>query len=792
MPNLPHLILPRAEFNLPRKKTGFGRAPERKHDSHGQFLENELEDVLSHFRTRQRPAGIDPSLILRVKLHPQAVIDEEIWERSGLTLLSVDENKTLVLFSSDVELTDFRRRLEEYQQGPPQGQKAAPHNQIFAQVDHIGDVRLEDRIGRLFYAEGIDSPDSISESQEYVVDIELWDLGSYDANEAKVRELRQFIEHNGGRVHDDYIGESMVLLRVRCIGKLIKEILGVDYVAVVDLPPRPTLSMSNMLDISISEFPEVPTPTENAPGIVVLDSGLASAHPLIRPAVGEATTVPNSLGDASDGHGHGTMVAGIALYGNIEECVRSRMFIPQLTLYSARVLNDELEFDNEHLITSQMREALQYFYENYGCRVFNASLGDLRLPYLGGKVSPWASILDTLTRELDVVIVVSAGNYDHDPGNGSPDTHIQDYPRYLLENPTKIIEPATGAIVLTVGALAHKAVVPNGAAGNSVAFRPVANEDQPSPFTRCGPGLGGAIKPDLCEIGGNYAYDGLLHRVRKVNELSIISMNRDYVRRLFTTDIGTSYAAPKVAHTAARLYKDFPNASANLIRALITSSATVPKGSKDLLQPLGSDTVLRLCGYGRPDLELAQASDEDRVVLYAESTIEHDKFHIYEIPIPNELIDHNGTRRITVTLAYDPPVRHTRFDYLGVKMSFRLIRGKTANEIAEAFRQRNQDEGSVNRLTSTRYECSMVPTPRVREGSTLQKAVFTMSRRPSTDYGDTYHLVIRCEKKWASHPQTPQKYAVVVVIEHSAEINLYSKIQARVRQHARIRARQRA
>ena len=60
-----------------------------------------------------------------------------------------------------------------------------------------------------------------------------------------------------------------------------------------------------------------------------------------------------------------------------------------------------------------MREAIQYFREKYDCRVFNISLGDNRQPYLGGKVSPWASILDTLARELDVVIVVSAGNYEH-------------------------------------------------------------------------------------------------------------------------------------------------------------------------------------------------------------------------------------------------------------------------------------------------------------------------------------------------------------------------------------------
>lgn len=454
------------------------------------------------------------------------------------------------------------------------------------------------------------------------------------------------------------------------------------------------------------------------------------------------------------------------------------------------MLNNDCRFDEERLITTQMREAIQYFRETYGCRVFNASLGDDRLPYQGGKVSPWASILDTLARELDVVVVVSAGNYTHDPGDGnSPDGHLQDYPTYLLRDAARIIEPATGSIVLTVGAFSHTANVPAGSSGASVAFRPIAQEHEPSPFTRSGPGLGDAIKPELCEVGGNIAYDGVLRRVREVRELSVVSMNREYLARLFTTDVGTSLAAPKVAHSAARLYESFPNASANLIRALLASSARVPNASETALRPLGPGAVLRVCGYGRPDLELARASDESRVVLYAESNIALDNFHIYEVPIPEEFVQENGTRQITVALAYDPPVRHTRFDYLGVKMSFRLIRGRSVDEVVEAFRQRGREEPEVDRLTSTSFDCPMEPKPTVREGGTLQRATFTMKRRPSTDYGDTYYGVVRCEKKWARAEHAPQRYAVVVVIEHSEGVNLYERISARVRERIRVRPR---
>ena len=120
-------------------------------------------------------------------------------------------------------------------------------------------------------------------------------------------------------------------------------------------------------------------------------------------------------------------------------------------------------------------------------------------------------------------------------------------------------------------------------------------------------------------------------------------------------------------------------------------------------------------------------------------------------------------------------------------MSFRLIRGKTVDEVAEAFRSRTSEEGSVDRLSSTRFDCSMTPSPTLREGGTLQKGTFTMHQKPSADYGDTYYLVVRCEKKWAGDEHTPQRYALVAVVEHSAQINLYNTIRERAMARLRVR-----
>ncbi len=783
MPDLPHLPLRRVEYEAQRKKKpGYGKIPSRDFRRHGENIGQRVEVMLEGFTRQPPPRGIDPALILRVKLDGN--VDEDTWQRAGLTLVGHTEGDRFVLFSSDAELRQFRRQVEAYRGGPPHGQKNPPYVGLISKIEEVGRIGPTDRIGRLLRAGGITTLDHFLDGITYTLDLDLWHTGNIQDCQNRLAQIRTFVDAQGGRITDTYVGSSLVLARVKASGQCIKALLIVDAVASIDLPPRVSLRVSEQLDVSLQDLGGVPQSPGEVPGVCTLDSGVTSGHPLIGPAIGEATAVPAQLGDPSDAHGHGTLVAGLALYGNVQQRIEQRSFVPQLRLFSARVLNANNEFDDESLITTQMRQAIEYFKSTHGCRVFNASLGDPRTPFNGGKLSPWASILDNLARELDVVIVVSAGNYDYEPfGAEDPDEHVSGYPRYLLEPPAKIIEPATGCIVLTVGALANSADVPP--QRGAVQFRPIAQPGQPSPFTRSGPGIGGAIKPEFCDYGGNLGYNGTLQRLEYTTELSVISTNREYLARLFGTAVGTSFAAPRVAHNAARLLGNVPRASANLVRALLASSATVPKPATELLEPLGEDAIRHLCGYGVPSLQRALSSDSNRVVLYAENTLPFDSFHIYEVPIPDEFYeDHRGERRISVNLAFDPPVRHSRFDYLGTTMSFRLIRGRNVDEVAEAFRQRSQTEPKVERIGSP-YDCPMIPKPTQREASTLQKATFTMRRKPE-NYGDTYFLVVRCQAKWALPEDSPQRYGVVVSIVQDAQVDIYARLEARVRVPVRV------
>ena len=83
----------------------------------------------------------------------------------------------------------------------------------------------------------------------------------------------------------------------------------------------------------------------------------------------------------------------------------------------------------------------------------------------------------------------------------------------------------------------------------------------------------------------------------------------------------------------------------------------------------------------------------------------------------------------------------------------------------------------------------MEPKPKTREGGTVQKATFSMPRFPRRDYGSTYHLVVRCERKWARVEHAPQRYALVVILRQAGEVNIYQQIVQRIRGAARARVR---
>ncbi len=303
-----------------------------------------------------------------------------------------------------------------------------------------------------------------------------------------------------------------------------------------------------------------------------------------------------------------------------------------------------------------------------------------------------------------------------------------------------------------------------------------------------------AIKPDVCEYGGNLVWDGGWpggsRILNKDPETGIISLYWKHTEKLFTADIGTSYAAPQVAHLAARILAAYPNISANLVRALVANCASLPAAAFQLLPKL--EERQRVYGYGQPAAEVALFSTANRVTLIAEDELALGSLHVYEVPIPDELREARGERRVTVTLAFDPPVRNTRKDYLGTKMTFRLLRGLTTERILRKYAKR--EAGIAAEEIPPSSDCPMSPLPTAREGGTLQKAVFTVRQdRSLRDYeGDLFHILVDCKLGWAAAEEIErQRYALAVTLEATQGLlELYNPIRQRIRLPQRVQLRE--
>jgi len=227
----------------------------------------------------------------------------------------------------------------------------------------------------------------------------------------------------------------------------------------------------------------------------------------------------------------------------------------------------------------------------------------------------------------------------------------------------------------------------------------------------------------------------------------------------------------------------------NLIRALLANSATVPEASSNRIAPIeGDQGILRVCGYGLPDAELALESGDRRVTLIAQGSIALDTLILYEVPVPDVLRNAPGRKRIITSLAFDPPVRRRRAEYLGVEMGVNLFRGKTPDEIVAAYRAVTRDErDDAPGALRAPYQCDLLPKSRVVETSTLQRREWAFNRT-ADNYGDTYYLMIQARRNWAPPEITAQEFGLAVTLI-ADEPRLYNQVRQRVRARERVRRR---
>ena len=249
--------------------------------------------------------------------------------------------------------------------------------------------------------------------------------------------------------------------------------------------------------------------------------------------------------------------------------------------------------------------------------------------------------------------------------------------------------------------------------------------------------------------------------------------------------VGTSFAAPKVAHIAAQLQNIFPATSPLLYRTLIVQSARWPAWAETVAD---KDKVLRLIGYGLPSLERASSNSESRVTLITADaeTLPSKQFHLYTIRIPEELRSAalEARIRIDVTLAYTALPRRTRARRTGYLETWLDWEASRLSEPLDEFLTRMQNGGQSQHdefpwtLHKRDNWGEAQETNRNRGSAQKDWAVFDSFNLPP-EFG----IAVRSHIGWNHLPGAgAARYCLAVSFEVlSGEVPIYSLIESEIR-----------
>jgi hypothetical protein len=799
----PHLPLSAALSAGDRRRVprGFGRArqyTDRK--SHAENLRSQVAAITSDYQARSPVLGIEPKLVMTIRLN--RAIEPGEFARAGIQILNMSQDLVVIAFADDPSLATFTERCERYEAGRPDeptsggDERAAPLEGFFDAIDSAESWIPTDCVteaARALLAQA---------GNDHILrlDLQCWcPEGRTDAEQLR-NQVIGAVTSREGTVLDKYLNEraGLSLLRIDLAAAAVFELAATGHLHRLDVLPSPRLGLREVRHYPATGLPTMLEPAADAPVVAIIDSGIRSAHPLLARAVIGVEALSGEIADGEDRTGHGTHVASIALYGSIEDLLNGTSAQPDGKLLSIRVLNDNDEFPSAHLWESDLTEAIRYAAQQ-GAKVVNLSLADPRTPYSGTRPTPVAAILDQLSHELDLVIVVSVGNTS--PTDYVPhDEIITDYLHSQLSDMSKrILEPAPAALALTVGGICADLAQGAAAQTDSARSMPLGQPGWPSPTTRSGPGISGMIKPELVAPSGTYNYDAELQRFGE--GVGVLGADAESPDRLLGSRIGVSHAAPVVSNAVLRTASVYPEASSNLLRALVLQSATRVDVPVDMGTPAKTRAAsMQLVGYGRPEVSRSLFSTDHRAVLVAEDKIPVDSVHIYRIPIPSSFRESGGWRTITVSLSYDPQVRVTRLDYLASRMQFALYRGTSLEEVEREYLKElesdedpalpedldvgeeaegaDDEEDNVGPESIRKYLLGLQPSSTARSRGANQYAFRHFPQRFKDEYGDDMFLVVRNINRWET-PATEQSYAVVVALEREpGRTPIYAELAA--------------
>lgn len=732
-PNKPHFILNNngqiESFTSPARGGGGTKIPIQDRQNHGNILLGKIQQLAPIFaqaKNIQEQAGIENGIGLQIEFESlqgvELAFESLARERSGIELRNVRESNGrtyATVFVPDGKLIFFEKLISTYLDENADT-KSGPKNSKL--LNAIADIRAA-----TLQALWTDTPETLPATDDESLWWEVW-LPVQADRAAVVSRFRTAAEGLNFRLAPGELQfpERTVLLLYGNAAQMKRSMMTLNSIAELrraketadffdSLAPSEQPSWLNDLT------PRLIAPDANAPHICLLDSGVNHGHPLIAQALShpDLHTVDPAWG-VSDNAGHGTGMAGIALFGNLTDAlVDQARFKLTHRLESVKLIpsNSANGNDPKHhgYLTIEAISRPEISAPNRQ-RLFSMAV-TAKDNRDRGRPSAWSATIDRLVYDAEGqgssprLFIISAGNV----------TNPNAWASYPDSNSTDAIhDPAQAWNAITVGAFTE---LVNITEPNTTHFQPIAVAGGLSPFSTTSQTWQQhwPLKPDVVFEGGNVAKDGI--SAVWMPSLSLLTTHSNPTERLFTITNATSAASALAAKMAAELMAEYPNLWPETIRALVIHSAQWTPAMKQMYLPdKGKPTkahmvnLIRHCGFGVPDIKRALWSVTNSLTLICEEHLYPFKrdakkepqlrdMCLHRLPWPLEELEALGNTPVEmrVTLSYfiepNPSARGvtSRYRYESHGLRFDV---KRPSESESDFRGRinvaakNEEEGT--------------------------------------------------------------------------------------------------
>lgn len=488
------------------------------------------------------------------------------------------------------------------------------------------------------------------------------------------------------------------------------------------------LSLDEQAELAGDLVERVSPAHEDAPAVCLLDTGVRPTHALLEASLAASDMHTIVGAPAGDLEGHGTQMAGLALFGPLDGPLLSTAAVRlRHRLESVKFLPDHGRAPHDPkaygLVTAEAVALPEI--ANPRSRVFCMTVtGVADRP---GEPSLWSAAVDALAVGTDIgrspdgiellgppspdaarLVVVSAGNVDH--------PYDVDYRQKCDLSP--IEDPAQAWNALTVGA--HTELTDTPTDPTYAGWNALATDGDVSPHSRTGVIAGGSswpIKPDICMEGGNVLTDGAGDYHHNHPLLSLRTTDRRDNFALNSAN-ATSAATAQAARLAAMAMATYPSYWPETVRGLLTHSAEwTPTMKSEIAAETAKKkrlSLLKRYGWGVPDEQtvLSSAANavtmtvQDEFVPFTGKDFKMRNFRLHQLPWPTEALSDLGAAdvELRVTLSYfiEPTAARRgwrrRYAYASHGLRFEL---RAPNETTPDFVRRVNREAAVEEDGST-------------------------------------------------------------------------------------------